>query len=54
MFWGVKLGENADPDKYVYSGYSIGFDTCIEYSLPDGNLGKNVIIFRVDNKGKGI
>ena len=22
----VKLTKNADPDKYVYTGYSIGFD----------------------------
>ena len=30
MFIGVKLTENADPDKYSYSGYSIGFYTCGE------------------------
>ena len=26
LFGGVKLAKNADPDKYVYRGYSIGFD----------------------------
>ena len=48
MFGVVKLAKNAGPDKYVFSGYGIGFDTCIEYSLPDGSLGKNVIIFGDD------
>ena len=44
------------------SCYGIEFDSRGEYSLPDGNLGKNVIIFEVklslsvciDNKEKGI
>ena len=51
---------NVDPDKYLYSGYSTGFDTRIELSLPDSSVGKNVIVFKgdmsssvhVDNKGK--
>ena len=51
---------NVDPDKYPYSGYDIGFDTQVEYSLTDGGVGKNVIIFgadmsssvHTDNKGK--
>ena len=41
---GVKLAKNADPDKYVYTGYGIGFDSRSEFSLPDGSIGKN---FRV-------
>ena len=44
----VKLTKNADPDKYVYTGYGIGFDARSEFSLPDGSSGKNVIIFGVD------
>ena len=48
--------------KYVYSGYSIGFDLCSEFSLSDGSAGKNVIIFgvhmsssvHIDNKAKAI
>ena len=32
LFEGAKLPENADPDKYVYSGYCIRFNRCIEYS----------------------
>ena len=48
LFGGIKLAINADPDKYLYSGYVIEFDTCIEFSLHDGNIGKNVSIFGVD------
>ena len=44
------------------SGYDIGFNTRMEFSLPDGSVGKNVIIFgvnissfeHIDNKGKDI
>ena len=35
-------------DNYVYSGYGIGLDLHSEFSLADGSLGKNVIIFEVD------
>ena len=62
LFGVVKLTKIADPEKYVYSGYGVGFDTQIEYSLPDGSVGKNVIIFEadmslsvnIDNEIKGI
>ena len=62
MLGAVKLTKNADPDKYKYSGYSIGFDCCSFSSLPDNTMRKNGIIFgadmnssvHVDNKGKDI
>ena len=62
MFGGVTLTENADIDKYRYSGYGIGFDRKGDFSFPGGGIGKNVIIFgvdinssiNVDNKGKDI
>ena len=62
LFGSIKLTKNTDPDKYSYSSYGIGFDTQIEYSLPEGSVGKKVITFRadmsssvhVDNKGKDI
>ena len=41
LLGGVKLTKSADLDKYWYSGYGIGFNACIEYSLPDGSVGKN-------------
>ena len=33
LFRSVKLTRNADLDKYKYSGYSIGFDSCSEFSF---------------------
>ena len=45
MFGSVKLTKNADPDKYKYSGYGIGFGSLSEFLLNDGSVGKNVIIF---------
>ena len=38
LFGSVKLAKNADLDKYIYSGYGIGFNS----------VGKNVIIFGVN------
>ena len=31
LFGGVKLTKNADPDKYVYNGYGIGFNAHTEF-----------------------
>ena len=47
LFGEAKLGKNADPDKYVYTDYDIGLDSCSEFSLPDFSVGKNAIIFGV-------
>ena len=33
---------------YFYSRYGIGFDSRSEFSLPDGSMAKNVIIFAAD------
>ena len=57
LFGSVKLAKNADLDKYKYGSYSIGFD-----SLPDGSMGKYIIILgadksssvHIDNKRKDI
>ena len=62
LFGSVKLTKNGDLDKYKYSGYRIGFDSCSEFSLLVSTMGKNAIIFgadmsssvHVDNKGKDI
>ena len=48
LFGSVKLTKNADPDKYKYSGYGIGFHSRSELSFIDGSMGKSVIIFGVD------
>ena len=50
LFGLIRLTENADPDKYFYSGYGIGFDTRATFSLSDRNgFNKNITIFVVDN-----
>ena len=46
-FGGAKLTKNANPDKYSHSGYGIGFDTRIEFSLPDSSICKNGITFEL-------
>ena len=62
LFGGVRLTKNTDPDKYWYSGFGMRFNTHGQYSLPEGSVGKNVIIFgvdmsssvHIDNTGKDI
>ena len=62
MHESVKLTKNADPHKYKYCGYGIGFDSRSEFSITCGSIGKNVIIFgvdmspsvHIDNKNKDI
>ena len=48
LYGSVKLTKNADLHNYKYSGYIIGFVSRWEFSLPDGTMGENVIIFGVD------
>ena len=48
FFGAVKLTKNADPDKYRYSGYGIGFDSCSNFSV-NSEWGKNVIVSGVDH-----
>ena len=31
LFGSVKLTKNADLNRYTYTGYSIGFDSCSEF-----------------------
>ena len=43
------MSKDADPDKYFYSGYGVGFNTCGVFYLAVGiRFGKIVIIFGVD------
>ena len=44
----MELTKNAETDKYKYTDYGIGFDSCSEFLLPDGGYGKNIIIFGAD------
>ena len=45
---GINLAIIADPDKCVYTGYGIGFDSLSAFSLPDGSMGRNFIVFGID------
>ena len=62
LFGSLNITKNADPDKYKYSSYGMRFHTRSECSLPDGSMGKYVIIFgvdmsssvHIDNKNKDI
>ena len=46
----VKLSKNANPGKYSYSWYGIGFDAPSSFLLSvGGGFGKKVIIFAVEN-----
>ena len=45
LFGSVKLTKNANPDKYNYTGYEIGFDSPSEFLFTEGSYRKNVIIF---------
>ena len=47
MLGAVELTKSADIDKYLCSGYGIGFDRKGSFSFPGGGF-ENVIIFGVD------
>ena len=40
LFGSVNLSKNAYRDKYKYSGYGIGFDSCSEFSFTGGSIAK--------------
>ena len=48
LFVGVKLTKNDNSNKYSYSGYGIGFDSCSIFSIPNVDWGKNAVIFGID------
>ena len=43
----VELVKNAGKSKYKYSGYGIGFDNHITFSMPVGRFDKTVIFFKL-------
>ena len=49
FFGAVKLTKKADPDRYKYSGYDIGFNFNSQFSWTDISMEKSVIIFIVRN-----
>ena len=49
LFGAVKLTKIAYLNRYFYSEYGIGFDSCSHCSFPNFDWGRNVVIFEVDN-----
>ena len=47
LFGAVKITKNAYSDKYVYTGYRIGFDSRLEFSLPDGSMGEMSLLLEL-------
>ena len=43
LFEAVMLTKNADPHKYKYSSYGIGFECRLELLFAKGSMGKNII-----------
>ena len=43
----TKPGDSTDPDKYIYSGYRLGYDSTGRFTYPQGGMGRNIIIFGV-------
>ena len=44
----TKLDDTTDTDKYIYSGYGLGYDRTGQFSHPQGGMTRNIIIFGVD------
>ena len=44
----TKPGDTTDTDKYIYSGYGLGFDSTGQFTHPQGGMARNIIIFGVD------
>ena len=45
LFGSIEPIRIAEPDKYKYSSYGVGFDSLSEFSFTDESVGENVIIF---------
>ena len=44
----TKPGDTTDTDKYIYSGYGLGFDSTGDFTHPQGGKSRNIIIFGAD------
>ena len=45
----TKPGDTTDTDKYIYSGYGLGFDSTSRFNHPQGGMTRNIIIFGVNS-----
>ena len=44
----TKPGDTTDTDKYIYSGYGLGFDSTSQFTHAQGGMARNIIIFGVN------
>ena len=44
----TKPGDTTDTDKYIYSGYGLGFDRTVQFTHRQGGIARNIIIFGVN------
>ena len=45
----TKPGDTTDTDKYIYSGYGLGFDSMGQFTHPQDGMARNIIIFGVSS-----
>ena len=45
----TKPDDTTDPDKYIYSGYGLGFDSIGQFTHPQRGMARNIIIFGADS-----
>ena len=45
----TKPGDTTDTDKYIYSGYGLGFDSKGQFTHPQDGMARNIIIFGVNS-----
>ena len=45
----TKPTDTTDPDKYICSGYGLGFDSTGQFTHTQGGMARNIIIFGVDS-----
>ena len=45
----TKPGDTTDTDKYIHSGYGLGFDSTGQFTHPQDGMARNIIIFGVDS-----
>ena len=45
----TKPGDTTDTDKYIYSGYGLGFNSTSQFTHPQGGMARSIIIFGVNS-----
>ena len=45
----TKPGDTTDTDKYICSGYGLGFDSMGQFTHPQGGMARYIMIFGVNS-----